>query len=272
MEKETFATMTIGDAKAVYKAAKGAKAKVTGLINLTFTDRMEGLNIRSVYGKAKGMFTVFDNFTRQDTEKLRKPVFDFKENTVVATNGSSMLLCDIPSGMTKEVAESNGFADNKEVDLRWWVCMDHRDHHLTEEGLASKRCIAVIERGGSLHNTLMAMAECAKAYEFTDKKGCWHTLYGQFGDKVYNIRAIAKLVTALFKLGNTKVGLYECLNERLGYGLNGEICDYTPMHIVGMDGGNHSRGLIMPMRTGTGMEIPEGKFVFPIIDKAANAA
>lgn len=88
MEKETFATMTIGDAKAAYKAAKAAKAKVTGRINLTFADRMEGLNIRSAYGtNIKKMLPVFSQFTAAYKDTLARPIVDFERNAVVATNG-----------------------------------------------------------------------------------------------------------------------------------------------------------------------------------------
>lgn len=264
MEKETFATMTIGDAKAAYKAAKAAKAKVTGRINLTFTDRMEGLNIRSEYGTdISKMLPVFSQFTAEYKDTLARPIVDFDRNAVVATNGWTMLLADIPNGTTLEDFKANGFADEKDVNMCWWNAIAPKDREVSDYNLAQMTRLAVIEKGGSLHNTLMAMAECAKAYEFTDKDGCWHTIYGNFGNKVYNIRSLAAVVTAVFKMGNTKIGLYEQLTS---WGISSES---YPMHIVGLDGGNNSRGLLMPIRH---YGLTDGAFVFPIEGNAANAA
>lgn len=266
MEKETFATMTIGDAKAVYKAAKAAKTQVEGRINLTFTDRMEGLNIRNAYGtNLKKMFGVFSQFTKPYIDTLKKPFVDFERNVVLSTSGWAMLMADIPNGTSLEDFKANGFADEKEVNVCWWNAIAPKDREVSDYNLAQMTRLAVIEKGGSLHNTLMAMAECAKAYEFTDDDGCWHTIYGYFGKKVYNIRSLAAVVTAVFKMGNTKIGLYEPQK-----GWAGSTTDiYAPLHIVGIDGGNNSRGLLMPIRH---YGLTDGAFVFPIEGNAANAA
>lgn len=264
MKKETFATMTIGDAKAAYQAAKTAKAKVTGRINLTFTDRMEGLNIRSSYGtNLRKMLPVFSQFTAEHKDTLARPVVDFERNAVVASNGWAMLMADIPNGTALEDFKANGFADEREVNFCWWNAISPRDREVSAYNLASLRRIAVIEKGGELHSALMAMAECAKAYEFTDDDGCWHTIYGSFGQKVYNIRSLAAVVTAVFKMDNTKIGLYEQLTSW------GASAESYPMHIVGLDGGNNSRGLLMPIRH---YGLTDGAFVFPIEGNAANVA
>lgn len=263
MGKETFATMTIGDAKAVYKAAKAAKTTVEGRINMTFTDRMAGLNIRSVYGKIDLMFMVFERFTREDIRSLRKPIVDFERNAVVASNGWSMLVADIPNGTALEDFKANGFEDERAVNLCWWTAISTKDRKVSDYNLASMKRLAVIEKGGELHSTLMAMAECAKSYEFTDGDGCWHTLYVRIGGRFFNIRLVASVVTAVFRMGNTKVGVYEQLTS---WGASEES---YPMHIVGLDGGNNSRGLVMPIRTYGGE--PAG-FVFPVDGTAANAA
>ena len=266
MKKETFATMTIGDARAVYKAAKAAKSKVEGRINITFTDKMEGLSIRNAYGtNLKKMFGVFSQFTRPYTDTLKKPFVDFERNVVISTNGWTMLLTDIPKGTAMEDFRANGFADEREVNVCWWNAISPKDREVSDYNLANMNRLAVIEKGGSLHNTLMAMAECAKSYEFTDDDGCWHTIYGYFGQKVYNIRSLAAVVTAVFKMGNTKIGLYEP-----NKGWAGSTTDiYAPMHIVGLDSGNNSRGLVMPIRH---YGPTDGAFVFPIDGNAAKAA
>ena len=266
MEKETFATMTIGDAKAVYKAAKAAKSKVEGRINITFTDRMEGLYIRSAYGTdLKKMLPVFSQFTAAYKDTLERPIVDFERNVVISTNGWTMLMVDIPNGTALEDYKANGFADEKDVNVCWWNVISPKDREVSDYNLANMKRLAVIEKSGSLHNTLMAMAECAKSYEFTDDDGCWHTLYGYFGQKVYNIRSLAAVVTAVFKMGNTKIGLYEPQN-----GWAGSTTDiYAPMHIVGLDSGNNSRGLVMPIQH---YGLTDGSFVFPIDGNAANAA
>ena len=255
MEKETFATMTIGDAKAAYKAAKAAKAKVSGRINLTFTDRMEGLNIRSVYGKdIKRMLSVFSQFTAKYKDTIARPIVDFERNAMVATNGWAMLIADIPNGTALEDFKANGFADEREVNMCWWNAISPKDRKVSDYNLANMKRLAVIEKGGELHSTLMAMAECAKAYEFTDKDGCWHTLYAFFGGRAFNIRLVADLSTSVFKMGNTKVGIYE---QQTSWGTSAES---YPMHIVGLDGGNNSRGLVMPIRQ---YGMTDGAFVFP---------
>lgn len=266
MEKETFVSMKIADAKAVYKTAKAAKSKVKGRINITFTDKMAGLNIRSAYGTDLGkMLHVFSQFTATYKDTLARPIVDFERNAVVATNGWAMLVADIPNGTALEDFKANGFAEEREVNMCWWNAISPKDREVTDYNLANMKRLAVIEKGGSLHNTIMAMAECAKSYEFTDEDGCWHTIYGGFGKKVYNIRYVAAVVTAVFKMGNTKIGLYESQN-----GWVGSTTDiYAPMHIVGIDGGNNSRGLLMPIRH---YGLDDGTFVFPIEGSMAKVA
>ena len=263
MEKETFVSMKIADAKAVYKIAKVAKAKVEERINITFTDKMEGLNIRNAYGtNLKKMFDVFSQFIGP-YDTLKKPFVDFERNVVISTNGYAMLMADIPNGTALEDFKANGFADEKDVNVCWWNTIGPKDREVSDYNLANMKRLAVIEKGGELHSTLMAMAECAKAYEFTDDDGCWHTIYGILGKKVYNIRSLAAVVTAVFKMGNTKVGVYEQLT---GWGA---LSEYYPLHIVGIDGGNNSRGLMMPIRH---YGLTDGAFVFPIEGNAANDA
>ena len=72
------------------------------------------------------------------------------------------------------------------------------------------------------------------------------------------------MVTGVFKLGNSEIRL--C--EQTGYaGWHSNA--YTPMHVVGIDGKNNSRGLVMPVRH---YGMTDGAFVFPIETEAANAA
>lgn len=262
MEKNTYHTGKVADIVAAYRAAKSAKAKVTGFINLAFTDTMDGLNVRSVYGDAKKMGRLMDEFTGKFKAQLATPYIDTEFKALVATNGANMILCDIPEGMTKDDAILAGFKWNIGCDLRWWSVI--RDREVTDYNLANLKRIAVIRKGDALHNLLMGLAECAKAYEHEDKDGCFHTIYCWFGQKLYNVRAVADMVTGVFKLGNTEIRL--C--EQVGYA-GWYSAGHTPMHIVGMDGKNNSRGLVMPVRH---YGMTDGTFVFPTEDKAADAA
>lgn len=259
----------IEDVVAAFKAAKTDKTSASGRLAVGFADTMDGLNVRSVYGSPKGMFSLFDKFTRAYTESLKAPIVDFQRGAVVATNGWEMLLCDIPEEMRGDrgVAEGAGFVDEEKSGVCWWNCIP--DRIVTDYSLACLKEIAVIERGGKLHSDLMAMEKCAKAYEHTDEDGCYHTIYVWFGDKLYNVRQVARLVTAVFKLGNRKVGIY----EQTGY-LGMSAVGNAPMHIIGIERdkipNNNSRGLVMPIRH-YGMETAPA-FVFPVEGKGANAA
>ena len=248
---------------AAFRSLKKAGATLKGKFLFKPTDRAAGLNIRSVYGKIDKMFTVFERFTREDISSLRKPIVDFERNAVVSSNGWAMLVADIPNGTALEDFKANGFEDERKVNLCWWNAISPKAREVSDYNLASMKRLAVIEKGGELHSSLMAMAECAKAYEFTDGDGCWHTLYVRIGGRFFNIRLVAAVVTAVFKMGNTKVGVYEQLTSW------GASAESYPMHIVGLDGGNNSRGLVMPIRTYGGE--PTG-FVFPVDGTAANAA
>ena len=262
MEKNTYYTGKVADIVAAYRAAKSAKAKVNGFINLAFTDTMDGLNVRSVYGDAKKMGRLMDEFTDKFKVQLATPYIDTEFKALVATNGASMILCDIPDGMTKDDAILAGFKWNIGCALRWWSVI--RDREVTDYNLANLKRIAVIRKGDAIHNLLMGLAECAKAYEHEDKDGCFHTIYCWFENKLYNVRAVADIVTGVFKLGNTEIRL--C--EQVGYA-GWYSAGYTPMHIVGMDGKNNSRGLVMPVRH---YGMTDGAFVFPTEEKAVNAA
>lgn len=234
-------TGTIAEAVAKCKTIRKEHPELKGRMDFAITDRVSGLNVRSVYGNGKGMYKVFNRFTSGDP--YRKSLFyslvDFERDAVVATNGMAMLICDKPEGMTPESAKADGFRDQKAIGLSWWLPLPNRK----TDDLSALVKLGEVEKGSDAHNTLMAMALCSRAYDYTDKSGFFHTIYGWVGKKVYNIQFVASLVDALFRLGNTKVGIYE-QKSRGGYSAD------SPLHLIGMDGGNNSRGLLMPIRFG----------------------
>jgi hypothetical protein len=193
---------------------------------------------------------------------LTTPYVDTARNALVSTDGVGMILCDIPRGASKEEAVGAGFKWNVKEELRWWGVIPDRE--VSDYNLANLKRVAVVEKGGELHSLITGIAACAKAYEFTDKDGYWHPLYVGIGRKLYNARALAKMVTGVFKLGNDSIGLY----EQTGY-TGWDSCDHTPIHVVGLDGANNSRGLLMAVRHyGT----TDGVFRFPVEKEASKAA
>lgn len=254
-------TGAVADAVAAFREAGKCKIPLFGNITMYFTDTADGLNVRNVYGDVKKMHSVMKDFCHTYAANFTVPLYDGERNALVATNGYGMILCDIPSGTSAADAVACGFRDNNGLFAPWWNAIS--DRIVSAYSLSCMKKIMEVEKGGELHNQIVGAAECARAAEYKDKDGFTHRIWGTFGKKHYNLVYVADLVNAVFKMGNKKVGLY----EQTGWAGWTE-CEHTPLHIVGLDGGNNSRALLMPFRCGLENY---GTFVFPAEGEAAAA-
>ena len=241
-----------------FRSLKKAKAELHGKVVLSPTDRMEGLNIRKTdLGSGEAMKRLFRPFTSEVKDPLTLPFYDESRKAVVATDGKTMLFCDIPKELTADEAKKDKrFATDNCFYPDWTVPIEAVERKNTPAALEDFDFVGEFEKGSNLHNVIAIASACSRAYRHEDKKGLWHNLYIWIGENQYDPVSICEMVNALFRLGCGKVGFYY---PKFGYG-------YSAMHVVGFGDGLNARGLVMPMRFPSK---EHGAVEFPINKKAA---
>lgn len=261
---------------AVLKSGKGETVKLNGTSPDLFSAMQElkhdeipiygaielnqyyfkGTNIRKVHFEdAKAVCKVFKRFTNSDYSNLNKPVIDAEHNGLVSTDGFNMLACRIPGGFSITDAVHSGFS--ADVPFRWMDVAEELEP--TEYNLLCFRRMATILKGDELHGFLQAVRGAVNVYEHKDSDGCFHTLLLRIGKKFYDVKGIADMVGSIFKLGCTKVALF----EKTAFT---DVCENSPIHIFGYCGECDAKGIVMPYRYADDYT---GAFVMPL-DDAAN--
>lgn len=231
---------------------KGGKMGIRGLVELD-QSYYKGTNIRKAsLSDAKSVFNVFNAFTTDNKEACRRPVIDAEHNGLAATDGWEMLVCRIPRQFPICDAVPSGFSND--ISFRWREIAE--DIEPTDLALQSYRRMATITKGGEKHGLLQAMRDAVRAYYHDDVDGYLNTLRLKVARKFYNVRGVADLVDALFKLGCTKVALCEKTAWACDY-----VCEYTPLHLFGFGAEVEAKGVIMPLRYA---DDSMGAFVMPL--------
>ena len=233
-----------------FRRCKRADLELHGKFDILPTDKAEGLNIRKAnLADSAAVERVFRPFVHPARKPLDRVFVDEKRNAVVATDGITMLMCDIPEGLKPdEHFVTEGYCS-------WTMPLNGLERENTPYALCSLDKVVEFEKCGHLHNILAATAACSKSYRHDDKDGYWKNLYMWIGNKQYDPAAVYKVVYALFRLGSSGVAVYRT--------------DYGMLHIVGVGDGINARGLVMPMRFPT---TEAGSAVFPIKGIAVKAA
>lgn len=247
-------TLTIaGDAAEMaemFRRCKRDRLEIKGRFNLEPTGNAPGLNIRKANLKdADAVERTFRPLTSPVREPLDKVFFDGERNAIVATDGVMMLFCNVPEGFKpNERFVTEGYCN-------WTLPLGNVQRETTPYALADLDKVAEFEKGGAVHNALAIAAACSKAYRHNDEKGFWNNLYLWVGDALFNPEALNTVVTALFRLGSDRIGLYASKG-----GL---------MHVVGFGNGLDARGLVCPMRFPSN---EHGAVVLPIGKESAKTA
>lgn len=225
---------------AAFRSLKKAGATLKGKFLFKPTDRAAGLNIRKTnLGSGEAMKRLFRPFTSEVKEPLTFPLYDESRKAVVATDGKTMLFCDIPKELTADEAKKeNRFTTDYCWYPNWTTPIGAVERKNTPAALADFDFVGEFEKGSAVHNVIAVASACSRAYRHDDKKGLWHNLYVWIGENQYDPVSVCEMVNALFRLGCGKVGFYY---PKFGYG-------YSAMHIVGFGDGLNARGLVMPMR------------------------
>lgn len=252
---------TTAEIVAAFRGCKVAKAEIRGKFRLHPTDMAPGLNIRKAkLGSGEAMERLFRPFTSKVKEPLTLPFYDESRKAVVATDGKTMLFCDIPKELTAEEAKKeNRFTTDNYWYPNWTTPIGAVERKNTPAALADFDFVGEFEKGSAIHNVIIVASACSRAYRHDDKKGLWHNLYVWIGENQYDPVSVCEMVNALFRLGCGKVGFYY---PKFGYGC-------SAMHIVGFGDGLNARGLVMPMRFPSTMA---GGVELPLVEKAVLAA
>jgi len=241
-----------GDVKSLVTAMrffKGGKMKIKGLVELD-KSQYKGTNIRKLnLSDPNAVVRLFNKFTGP---KSRFPIVDKERNGLAVTDGWKMLLCRIPADFPIDDAVECGFSTD--ISFRWRDIAE--DIEPTEYALTSYRRMATIEKGGEMHGLLQAMSAAVTAYAHEDEEGYYNSLRLKVCRKFYDVRGVAELTDALFKMGCDRVAFCEKTAWSCDY-----VCENTPLHIFGFGAAVNAKGVIMPLRYA---DDSMGAFVMPV--------